>query len=163
MSSTTALEELQKSSFFSDVSADDLKKLAELCLTVEFPAQKKIFEEFALAREVNVIVSGEISLAICEPEVSRKQISVVRAGDLMGWSPLVGRARLYDTARTMTPVKALAFDGNELMKFCAANPSFGFKFMHLVACTLAERLSSTRLQLLELSGAYLPEFQMDTD
>jgi CRP-like cAMP-binding protein len=163
MSSTTALEELQKSSFFSDVSADDLKKLAELCLTVEFPEQKKIFEEFALAREVYVIVSGEISLAICEPEVSRKQISVVRAGDLMGWSPLVGRARLYDTARTMTPVKALAFDGNELMKFCAANPSFGFKFMHLVACTLAERLSSTRLQLLELSGAYLPEFQMDTD
>ena len=163
MSSTTAFEELQKSNFFSDVSADDLKKLAELCRIVEFPPQKKVFEEYAFAREVYVIVSGEISLAICEPEVSCRQIAVIRAGELMGWSPLVGRARLYDTARTMTPVKALAFDGQELMKFCTANPSFGFQFMHLVACTLAERLSGTRLRLLELSGAYLPEFQMETD
>jgi CRP-like cAMP-binding protein len=163
MASPTAFEQLRTSSFFSDVSADDLKKLAELCRTVEIPAHKTIFEEYAPAREVYVIVSGEISLAICEPVVSCRQIAVVRAGELMGWSSLVGRARLYDTARTMTPVTALAFDGNELMKFCAANPSFGFTFMHLVACTLAERLSGTRLQLLELSGVNLPEFQMETD
>ena len=122
MSSPTVFEELRKSGFFSEVSADDLKKLADLCQIVEFPANKTIFEQYALAHEVYVIVSGEISLAICEPAVSCRQISLVHAGELMGWSPLVGRARLYDSARTTKPVKALAFDGQELMKFCGAIP-----------------------------------------
>jgi CRP-like cAMP-binding protein len=81
----------------------------------------------------------------------------------MGWSPLVGRTRLYDTARALTPVKALVFDGDALMEFCGKNPVFGFRFMHRVACTLAERLSGTRLQLLEMSGVHLPEFPIESD
>jgi CRP-like cAMP-binding protein len=163
MSSTAVLEELRKSSFFADAGDDDLCRLAELCSKVEFPAQRTVFEEYAPARDVYVITSGEISLAICEPKVSCRQIAVVHEGDLMGWSSLVGRARLYDTARTLTPVKALKFDGSELVKFCETNPSFGFQFMRRLACTLAERLGGTRLQLLEISGVHLPEFPVETD
>ena len=81
----------------------------------------------------------------------------------MGWSPLVGRPRLYDTARTVTDVTALALDGQKLMEFCAANPAFGFKFMHRIACVLAERLSATRLQLYEMSRLNLPKFQLESD
>jgi CRP-like cAMP-binding protein len=163
MTTTSILEALRSSVFFSDCADDHLKRLADICHLEEFPAQTIVFEEYEPAREVYVILSGEISLAICEPEDSCKQIAVVHAGDLMGWSSLVGRARLYDTARALSPVKALAFDGDALMKFCAANPTFGFQFMHRVACTLAERLSGTRLQLLEMSGVHLPEFPMESD
>ena len=100
-----------------------------------------------VAKHVYVILSGEISLAIADPKESVRQIGAVHGGDLMGWSPLVGRMRLYDTARTVTPVKTLEFVGSELMDFCAANPTFGFEFMRRVACVLAERLSGARLQL----------------
>lgn len=163
MSSTAILDELHKSSFFADIGDDDLATLAGMCRAVEFPARATIFEEYEPARDVYFIVSGEISLAICDTNVSCRQIAVVAPGELMGWSPLVGRARLYDTARSITSVRALAFDGHELMKFLAANPDFGFRFMHRVACTLAERLSGTRLQLLELSGVHLPEFVLESD
>jgi CRP/FNR family transcriptional regulator, cyclic AMP receptor protein len=163
MKTTCVVEALQSSAFFSGCADDHLKRLADICRLVEFPARSTVFEEYAPAREVYVILSGEISLAICEPADACKQIAVVHAGDLLGWSPLVGRARLYDTARTLTPVTALAFDGDALMKFCAANPVFGFQFMHRVASTLAERLSGTRLQLLEMSGVHLPEFPMESD
>jgi hypothetical protein len=81
----------------------------------------------------------------------------------MGWSPLVGRKRLYDTARTLTAVRALAFVGSELIDFCAANPAFGFEFMRRVAVVLAERLSRARVKLRELSGTYLPEFPVESD
>jgi CRP-like cAMP-binding protein len=57
----------------------------------------------------------------------------------MGWSPLVGRARLYDTARTVTDVTALALDAQKLIEFCAANPTFGFKFMHHQTTSLLAR------------------------
>lgn len=59
--------------------------------------------------------------------------------------------------------KALEFDGEDLMQLCMSNPSFGFQFMHRAACTLAERLSGTRLQLLEVGGVHLPEFQLESD
>lgn len=163
MTTTNVLEALRSSPFFSGCADDHLKRLAELGRIEEFPARATVFEEYELAKEVFVILSGQISLAICEPEEKCKQIAVVHAGDLMGWSPLVGRARLYDTAHTLTPVRALAFNGEELMKFCAANPAFGFQFMHRVACTLAERLGGTRLQLLEMSGVHLPEFPTESD
>jgi CRP-like cAMP-binding protein len=157
------MEALRSSSFFNDCSDDDLKRLAEICHFEEFPARATVFEEYEPARIVYVIVSGEISLAICEPKVSCRQIATVHAGDLMGWSVLVGRARLYDTAFTQTPVTALAFDGDELMKFCVTNPSFGFQFMRRVACTLAERLGGTRLQLLDMCGVQLPKVPIETD
>jgi CRP/FNR family transcriptional regulator, cyclic AMP receptor protein len=162
-SDSKVLDELRKSEFFRGIPDELLIKLAPICRAVEFPARSTVFEQYGPAKNVYVIVSGEISLAICDPEESCRQIGAVQGGDLMGWSPLVGRLRLYDTARTVTAVKALEFDGNKLMDFCAANPSFGFEFMRRVACVLAERLSGARLQLLEISGMSLPEFPMESD
>src|SRR5215212_4370522 len=156
-------EKLPTSQFFREFDAEHLKQLAGICRAVDFPARATIFEEHAPAKEVYVILSGQISLAICDEKKSCRQIASVGEGDLMGWSPLVGRPRLYDTARTVTAVEALEFDGGALMQFCESNPSFGFKFMHRIACTLAGRLSSTRLQLLELCGVHLPEFQLESD
>ncbi len=163
MSKVNIIDELHQSRFFSGFADQELQKLSELCEVQEFPMRSKIFEEYEKARKVYIILSGEISLAICEADEACKQIAVVHSGDLMGWSPLVGRTRLYDTACTISPVRAIVFDGDALMKFCANNPAFGFQFMHRVACTLAERLSGTRLQLLEMSGIHLPEFPIESD
>jgi len=163
MNETNLFEELRTSVFFRGFADEHLKSLSEICELQEFPARSTVFEEYERARKVYIILSGEISLAICEPDEVCRQVAAVHAGDLMGWSPLVGRARLYDTARSLTRVRALVFDGDTLMDFCAKNPVFGFRFMHRVACTLAERLSGTRLQLLEMSGVHLPEFPIESD
>jgi len=163
MSQAELLELLQTSAFFRGFAEEHLRSVSEICHFEEFPARSTVFEEYERARKVYIILSGEISLAICETDEVCKHIADVHAGELMGWSPLVGRARLYDTARAQTPVTALVFDGDVLMEFCATNPAFGFRFMHRVACTLAERLSGTRLQLLEMCGIHLTEFPLESD
>lgn len=163
MSQTKLLDELRGSHFFDGFDVKHLESLATICQLQEFPARSTVFEEYDRARKVYILLSGEISLAICEPDETCRQIAVVHAGDLMGWSPLVGRTRLYDSAHSLTPVKAVVFDGDALMDFCARNPAFGFRFMHRVACTLAERLSGTRMQLLEMCGVHLPEFPIESD
>jgi CRP/FNR family transcriptional regulator, cyclic AMP receptor protein len=157
------LDELRQSDFFRGIADEHLVNLATICHAVEFPARTTVFEQYELAKDVYIIVSGEISLAICDPSESCRQVAVCKSGDLMGWSPLVGRKRLYDTARTTTAVKALSFVGSELMDFCAANPAFGFEFMRRVSVVLADRLSRARLKLRELSGMYLPEFPVESD
>jgi CRP-like cAMP-binding protein len=163
MASHSKLEKLRSSAFFQEFPPEYFEQLVDIGREIELPARTTVFKEYDRAKDVYVILSGEISLAICDKEDSCRLIGTLRQGDLMGWSALVGRARLYDTARTVTDVTALALDAEKLMEFCAANPKFGFKFMHRIACVLAERLSGTRLQLLELSGVHLPKFQLESD
>lgn len=163
MSMASMAEKLQKNKFFQGIAAGDLEKLTALASDAEFPALATIFEEYDPATHVYVIESGEILLAILGPDDALRHIGVVHEGELLGWSPLVGRTRLYDTARTVTPVKAYAFDGKKLKEFCAANPSFGYEFMRRAACVLAERLAATRMQLLEFGGYRLPHVQPESD
>jgi CRP-like cAMP-binding protein len=141
---------------------DHLQALAKMCQLAAYPNQTKIFEEFDRAKEVYFIVDGQISLAICDSSGCR-QISLVKKGDLMGWSPLIGRARLFDTARTASKVRALVFDGEELVAYCESNPKFGYEFMRRAAIVLGERLSDARVQMLKLSGVQLPEFCIESD
>lgn len=153
---TDVIERLKKSRFFCDMKTEDLERLAEICREVELPQQTEIFEEYDLAKDVYVILSGEVALVICEPKDTCRQIAVVGEGDLVGWSALLGRTRLSDTASTISAVKALVFNGAELSKFCAENPSAGYEFMRKAASALALRLSGTRLQLLEMCGSHFP-------
>jgi CRP-like cAMP-binding protein len=163
MGDQTTIHELQQATLFKGIPARYIEELAELCEPVEFKANSTVFEEYAIAKDVYVIVRGQVSLAICEPDVSCRQISAIGDGDLMGWSPLVGRTRLSDTAYCVTPVRAYKFDGEQLLDYCRANPEFGYEFMHRAACTMADRLSGTRLQLMKMCGLNLPKVQVDTD
>ena len=163
MTTESKLEKLRSSTFFQEFPPEYFEQLVGFGQEIDIPAGTTVFKEFDRAKDLYVILSGEINLAISDKEDSCRLIGTVRQGDLMGWSPLVGRPRNYDTARTVTDVTALRLDAQKLMEFCSANPDFGFKFMHRIACVLAERLSGTRLQLLEMSGVHLPKVQLESD
>jgi CRP-like cAMP-binding protein len=156
------IRKLKDIKFFEDASDADVAALAKMCREVSFPARATIFEECERATDVYFILDGSISLAICDAAGCR-QISVLGKGDLLGWSPLIGRTRLFDTARTAIAVKAIAFDAEELLQFCKDNAAFGFEFMRRAAVVLGERLNATRRQLVKASGVHLPEYAMDSD
>jgi CRP-like cAMP-binding protein len=153
---------LKKTEFFRGVGDDYLEPLAKLCHEVSFPMRTTIFEEHERAEDVFFIQEGKITIAICDA-IGCRQIAELGEGELLSWSPLIGRGRLFDTARTRTPVKAIAFKGDDLVTFCEQHPEFGFRFMQRVASVLGERLVATRRQLLEASGLRLPEFAVDSD
>jgi CRP-like cAMP-binding protein len=148
---------------FQDLADKQLEQVAAIAKKVQFPAQHNIFLEHEPAKDVFIIIEGDVSLVICTPRVGCRQLMVVHAGELIGWSPLVGRARLSDTARTLTPTTVIAMNGDKLLTLCAEDPRFGFEFMHRAAQTLASRLSATRLQLLNMCGIQLPEVQLESD
>jgi CRP-like cAMP-binding protein len=163
MAEADTLALLSGNEFFEGIDERYLQPLSKMCRLVEFGPRTKIFEEFERAKEVYFIIDGQISLAICDASGCR-QITVVDKGDLLGWSPLIGRSRLFDTARTITKVQTLVFDGEELIDFCQKNAEFGFEFMRRAARVLGDRLSAARVQILELSGVHhLPEFPLESD
>ncbi len=164
MSDPTILETLRGVEFFRGISDEHLLRFAEIAELVEFPTHSDIFREHDKATHTYLIVSGQVSLISCDPDVGCRQIMTVSDGELVGWSPLVGRQLLSDTARTLTATQALAIDGQQLLALCGEDPEFGFQFMHRVAQVLAKRLSAIRLQHLRMSGHQLPpDVQIESD
>ena len=149
--------------FFQGISESHLQRLADISRIVEFPARTEIFHERDQARDVYVIRHGRVSLVICEPKVGCRQLMEISDGELFGWSPLVGRTRLTDSAQTITATEAICVDAQKLLEICREDTEFGFEFMHRTAKVLAERLAATRLQLLNLSGFRLPDIQIESD
>ncbi len=163
MSVADLIQTLRSSSVFADLPDEPLQEVAGFARQAEFRAREVIFEEDSLANEVFLITEGRVALVICMPQVGCRQIQEVSSGDLIGWSPLLHRARLSNTARTLTPTKVLAFDAEKMLALCEANPRFGFDFMQRTASALAERLNALRFQLLEAHGHHLPEVGLESD
>ncbi len=163
MSDPSILETLRSLEFFQGIEDKHLEQFAGVARLCDFPAHHEIFHEHDAAEDVYIIVDGSVSLVICEPGVGCRQLMQVEAGGLVGWSPLVGRHRLSDTARTITPTKAIAINGEKTIALCHEDPEFGCEFMHRTAIALAERLSATRLQLMSMSGFQLPDAQIESD
>lgn len=164
MSEQTILDALQEVEFFRGISEEHLQRLVAISKFVEFPAEYDIFKEREPAKDIFVIVSGEISLVIHTPKTGHRQLSIISAGDLIGWSSLLPtRHRLYDTAHTITATKAISIAGEEMLQYCEQYPEFGFEFIKRAAGVLADRLSATRLQILEICGGRLPQAQIEAD
>ncbi len=137
-----------------------------LCLLLFIPGyllRGLLFREQDLADDVYFVIDGRVSLAICAPSVGCRQLMEVGPGDLIGWSPLVGRLRLSDSAQTVTATSVIAVKGDWLLALCGEFPKFGYEFMHRAAQELAKRLAATRLQMLKMTGHALPEVQIESD
>lgn len=157
------MNSLRDVEFFHDIADEHLDRVAAISKVVEFPARHIVFREDEPAKDVFFVIEGRVSLAICAPRVGCRQLTEVRPGELIGWSPLVRQPRLMDTAHTITPVKAIVMEGDRIIALCKEDPQFGFEFMLRVAQTLASRLNATRSQLFKMSGLMLPEVQIESD
>ena len=157
------LNPLNKAEFFRGIAKKHLERVATISKIEEFPAHHDIFHENESARDIYFVINGRVSLAVCTPHAGCRQLMEVGPGELMGWSPLVGRPLLSDTARTLTPTTVITIDGQKILKLCAEDPEFGFEFMHRVAKTLSTRMSAIRLQLLQLGAPLLPRVQIESD
>lgn len=163
MSLSSVMDALSEVEFLHNISTAHLERLSQISTLVEYPRHAEIFHESDEAKYVYLIVEGRVSLIVCEPKLGRRQLMEVNSGEMFGWSPLVGRYRLSDTAKAMTPVKVLEIDGPALLAFCESDPEFGFQFMHRAARVLADRLTATRMRLLEMGGLQLPPVQVESD
>jgi CRP/FNR family transcriptional regulator, cyclic AMP receptor protein len=157
------LTPLREMEFFRGIAQEHLQRVAEISKVVDFPARHDIFHENEFATDIYFVIDGQVSLSVCTPHAGCRQLMEVGPGELIGWSPLIGRPLLSDTARTLTPTIAIAIDGQKILKICAEDPRFGFDFMQRAAQTLGTRLSALRLQLLQLGGPHLPRVQMESD
>ena len=145
----TVLATLRHHPFVAEFEPRHVERLAALAKEIRFERDQMLFHEGDECSEFYLIVSGLVALEIDEPGHTLR-VQTLFAGDELGWSALLMGSGKHFQARALERVDALAFEGTALLAACKEDPLFGFTFMQRLLGVVAERLQSTRLQLLDM-------------
>jgi len=147
------LSVLQKHPFVEQFSAQHVRALAELARQERFAEGQIIFHEGDDYSVFYLLGDGMVSLEL-EAADNVLRVQTLYAGDELDWSALLPHAGKHFQARALTPVTALAFEGEQLLAAFKKDPEFGLAFMLQLMGVVSERLRAARVQLLDM---YLPE------
>jgi CRP/FNR family transcriptional regulator, cyclic AMP receptor protein len=135
------LATIHEDSFLEGLDPHHIHKLAGLALEAQFDPGHVIFHEGDLKNRLYVILSGTVAL---KTDSEGASIQALQAGDALGWSALLDGAHRQFEARCLSPVRALAFEGQELLKMFDADPRLGYAVMRRLLGVLAVRLEAAR-------------------
>ncbi len=142
--------------FLHDFPDDYLEPLASIASIQDYQAGAIAFREGQKETRLYLIIKGVVSLEFCTPGQGCKRFQTVGAGELLGWSPILGLNEVTATARVLEPAKLLVIEARQLAALCEHNPRFGYEFMRRTALALSQRLNATRLQLVDVYRHELP-------
>ena len=149
-------EELQKVEFLSNLGQQHVERLARLAQLKECPAGTVLFPEGEDSSNIYFVLSGQITLAVKGSDGEAAEVYVAQAGELLGWSPVLGRHAMTATARAATPTRLAALSVREITELSETYPRFGIAFFREVARTLSDRLWATRHRLASALGNRTP-------
>lgn len=152
MTDNVTPEFLKTLDFLAPATDEELRLLMPAAQVEQYPAGSRLFREGDNVAHVFVVTSGTVDLEVNGADDHPHRVQTIGAGELLGWSPLLGPGPMTATARAATQVRVVALDAGALLKLCAADPRFGYHFMRRTAAALAARLDATRRQLLDAQG-----------
>jgi CRP/FNR family transcriptional regulator, cyclic AMP receptor protein len=138
--------------FFRGLATPDLQLLVSCAANVSFDANQMISREGEEANNFYLIREGKVTLEVFVPERGSVIIQTLGAGEVLGWSWLIPPYRWRFDTRAIEKTRAIALDGRCLRKKFEENPRLGYELLKRVAGVFAERLLTTRLQLLDVYG-----------
>lgn len=141
------LEELEGIDLLEKFSPLYREQLALLATSEVYLPGSCIFQEGDHEHHVYVVTEGEVVLEIKIPNIGVVQVHQIGSGDLLGWSPILGRGLMTATARAVTPCRLIALDAEQVRALAERDTRFGMEFFRSMASALADRLHATRLQL----------------
>jgi CRP-like cAMP-binding protein len=133
--------------FLRDLGGSYAAELAAMARRDERPAGAVIFRHHQNCPNIYFVLAGEVGLEI--PVSGQEIVEVLRVGpgELLGWSPVLGRRAMTATARAVTAVKLAVLDADQVVQLCARNPTLGTVFHREVAGVISSRLDEARRRL----------------
>jgi CRP-like cAMP-binding protein len=156
MSEPVTPELLKTLAFLAPATDEERRRLVPATRTESHPAGTVLFREGDELSCVFIVTGGTVALEVMGVGHRPQRFQTISAGELLGWSPLLGSGPMTASARALTDVKVVVVDAKALLQLCDQDPRFGFQFMRRTAAAIAARLSATRLQLLDVYRTELP-------
>jgi len=145
-------ELIVESPLFAGLEQTDLELIAGCGKNVTFAAGERIFREGDDANTFYLIRNGLAALETYVPNRGQSTVATIARGEILGWSWLVPPHRWRLSARAVEDVRAIEFDGDCLRKKCEAIPELGYVLLSRFAGDLADLLTNSYLQLLDVYG-----------
>jgi CRP/FNR family transcriptional regulator, cyclic AMP receptor protein len=145
----TPQQALQEHPFVAAFRPEHKERLAALAKPVHFDAGQVIFHEGEAFSVFYLLSDGMVALELEMPEHVMR-VQTLFPGDEFNWSALLPHAGKHFQARALSPVTALAFEGEQLSSAFKSDPEFGLAFMMRLMGVVSERLRATRVQLLDM-------------
>ena len=139
--------------FFQGLTPAHLALIVGCASNVRFNAGEFVAHQENEANTFYLIRYGHISVELYVPNRGGAvAIQTLGPGDVLGWSWLFPPYTWQFDARAVNLTRAIAFDGHCLRTKCDENYELGYEVMKRFAGLFSQRLSATRLQLLDMYG-----------
>ena len=145
----TPLQVLNQHPFVAEFREEHVARLAAMAKEVHFDEDQVIFHEGDDYSVFYLLGEGMVALELEVPgQVLRVQ--TLYAGDELDWSAVLSHAGKHFQARALSPVTAMAFEGDQLLASFKSDPEFGLAFMLRLMGVVSQRLRATQVQLLDM-------------
>lgn len=145
------IDALQSMPWFLGLKTEHFHKLVEIARICYFEAGQEIFHEGDKEDYLYVVIEGRVAIELTIPGRGRIRILTAEAMDEVGWSSVTPVVRQRTAgARAVLPSRLAAFEAEALRRLCDEDHDLGYFVMRRVANLVAERLLTTRLQLLDM-------------
>jgi CRP-like cAMP-binding protein len=145
------LRELVESQRFCDGLANHhCSGLAACASERRFAAGAYLLRQHAPAEDFYVVLDGRVEIKLVLPGQGVITLETLGPNDAVGWSWFLPPYRCQFDARAITDVRVLAFEAERLRALMEQEPAIGYAVLKTLVATLAERLQSCRLQLLDV-------------
>ena len=135
---------------FLELSAEHISELCARASVASFEAGQFICFKDGKADSFFVLTRGSVGLEIHAAGLGTVTVHTLQEGDLLGWSWMFPPYRWHFDARTLEPVEAIAFAADEIREKLSEDKAFGYEMMKIVAANMMDRITATRLQILDL-------------
>jgi len=140
-------EELERIPFLRNLGERHIAHVASLAQLQECSEGTVVFREGQDSSNIFFVLSGQISLGVKESNKECVEVYIANPGELLGWSPVLGRHAMTATARAKTRSRLAVIDIKKIHEMCETYPRFGLAFLREIGVTLSDRLWATRRQL----------------
>ncbi len=135
-------ERLETLSFFTGLSAADLRLLAPYFAPHVFAANTTIFEQGDRADYLYLVVSGDVIISYKPDDGPIMTVTHVQPGGIFGWSAAMGNPSYTSAASCGVDSEVVRIRGADLRVLCDKNPEVGKVILSRLAAVIAERKKS---------------------
>jgi CRP-like cAMP-binding protein len=133
--------------FLRNLGEEHQNQIARMAHLKECAEETVLFHQGQDTPFIYFVLSGHVGLRVEEPGGHSIEVSTEGPGELLGWSPVLGRHAMTATAHTKTRCRLAVLDVRQMLDWCEREPRFGIAFLRRIALVLSDRLWSTRLSL----------------
>ena len=141
---------LREHPFLKDFEERHIQTIVGCARNRLFEAGDYLCREGDRADDFFLIREGRVALELHSPQGGGLRVETLQEGDFLGWSWLVEPYVWHFDARALTRIRTIALDGKCLRTKCESDHDLGYRLLRRFARLIEQRLSATRLQLLDV-------------